>query len=292
METKVALMIVYNHRFDKNIPILNKHYMGKFSHVFHIVPFYDGFDENVIPVYASSYHFQSYIAQAYTHLRGKGFSHYFIVADDMVLNPKISETTLWDIIGIDKDDCLYPTDFWILQNLPWNWSWMNNILHYDPYVKGVEVKNILPTFEEAEKKFQHFGIPTHKIPFSSIYKKPYKELLLHLPCIPYSRRLKYPLVAGYSDIFMVTDDIMDRFCQYCGVFAATNLFVESAIPTALVLSSNKIKFDKDIKLHYGALWNNELLLFEKKYVFSLEKLIKEFPSDKLFIHPVKLSKWR
>lgn len=66
------------------------------------MPFYDGNVENVIPVYESSFRFQSYIAQAYQHLKGKGYTHYFIVADDMILNPQINETNLFELTGIGE----------------------------------------------------------------------------------------------------------------------------------------------------------------------------------------------
>lgn len=52
---KIALLIIYNHRYDKNIPILDKIYEGRFSYVYHVVPFYDGDRENVIAVYENSY---------------------------------------------------------------------------------------------------------------------------------------------------------------------------------------------------------------------------------------------
>lgn len=289
---KVALMVIYNHRFDRNIPLIDKMYKERFTYVYHIVPFYDGTQENVIPVYESSYHFQSYISQAYTHLKNNGFTHYFIVADDMLLNPKVDENTLWEETGLEEDECMYPTDFWYLQKLPWCWSWIDNALHYKVRVKGVEVANILPSVEQAESAFRRHGIPLTKIPFRSIYQGPYKALLSHLPRIPFKRKLAYPLVAGYSDILLLTADIMSDFCKFCGAFAATGLFVETAIPTSLVLSASKIRLDKDLKLHYGALWNKELEEFNGKYNYSLKMLVNDFPKDKLYIHPVKFSKWK
>lgn len=293
MEKKVALLVIYNHRFDKNIPLIDKIYEGRFSNVFHIVPFYDGNADNVIPVYASSLFFQSYISQAYTHLKLQKFTHFFIVADDMLLNPKVNEKTLWIETGLMEDECMYPSEFWILQDMPHFWSWYNNVLHYNPKIRGVEIGNILPSKSEAEQFFRFHGIPTSKIPLRSIYQPPIKSLLLYRPRLPFSRKLKYPLVAGYSDIFMITADVMDKFCQYCGAFAATNLFVEAAIPTSLILSAKKIRKDNSLKLHCGAIWGvKEVELFNKRYNYSLSALISDFPSDKLFIHPIKLSKWK
>lgn len=34
-----------------------------------------------------------------------------------------------------------------------------------------------------------------------------------------------------------------------------------------------------------------LPVLEQRYDHSLDRLVNEYPSDKLFLHPVKLSKW-
>ena len=102
---KVALLIIYNHRFDKNIPRLEDIYSDRFNHIFHIVPFYDGDKKNVIPIYESSYYFSGYVSQAYTHLKGKGFTHFFVVADDMIINPRINEENLWECLGLKENEC-------------------------------------------------------------------------------------------------------------------------------------------------------------------------------------------
>lgn len=38
----VALIVVYNHRYDRNIEVVERIYAGRFSNIFHLVPFYDG----------------------------------------------------------------------------------------------------------------------------------------------------------------------------------------------------------------------------------------------------------
>lgn len=100
------------------------------------------------------------------------------------------------------------------------------------------------------------------------------------------------MVGAYRDILHVTNKTIPKLAQYCGVFAAKNLFVEIAVPTSLILSSNNIKFDKDIKLHQGALWGKEVDSFNSIYKLELDILLKDYPSNKLFFHPVKLSKWK
>lgn len=86
--------------------------------------------------------------------------------------------------------------------------------------------------------------------------------------------------------------LMDKFCLYCGIFAATNLFVENAVPTTLAIIANKIKFNKDCILKYGAMWTNEDKAFLEKFNCNLQELINNFPKDKLFLHPIKFSKWK
>jgi len=104
--------------------------------------------------------------------------------------------------------------------------------------------------------------------------------------------LSYPIVGSYSDICVVSSDAIKEFCHYCGVFAATRLFVEMALPTALVLSAKKIVTEKELELQGKVLCSQqdrkELV---DKYSNSLQKLIVDFPTNYLYLHPVKLSQW-
>lgn len=292
MDTKIALLVVYNHRYDKNIPIIDELFKGKFSHVFHLVPFYDGKKENVIPVYDSSYYFQNYIAQAYTHIKNEGFTHYLVVADDMVLNPMCNENNLWEKMGISTQDC-YISRLTIMQERKDFWPHTIKGLKYKVRQPGVEIENVLPSKEEAEEKFKKHGISCEKVPLKRlISKNRYNFYHLFLRQIPFSLKMDYPLIGGYSDIFLLTSKEMPRFCQYCGAFAATKLFVEIAIPTSLFLTADSIKIDKDVLLKKGDIWFDEIEQLKEKYSGDLNALLDDFPKDKLFIHPVKLSKWK
>ena len=64
------------------------------------------------------------------------------------------------------------------------------------------------------------------------------------------------MVTGYSDILLLTENIMAMFCQYVGAFSAAGLFVEIAIPTSIVLSVpvGKIKTNKTTLLKGGDVW--------------------------------------
>ena len=85
---------------------------------------------------------------------------------------------------------------------------------------------------------------------------------------------------------------MDNFALYCGAFAATRLFVEIAIPTAMALACEKIQFNKDVKLKQMALWSADDYKLLEKFNYSLSALNEDYPENILFIHPVKLSKWK
>ena len=71
--------------------------------------------------------------------------------------------------------------------------------------------------------------------------------------------LDYPLVGGYSDVCIVTAAAIRDFAHHCGVLAASGLFVEHAIPTALALSAQAISVGSALKLHGRALWTPEEL---------------------------------
>ena len=115
----------------------------------------------------------------------------------------------------------------------------------------------------------------------------FKELFKIAP-----ERLYRPLVGGYSDIFIIADSSFDKFAHYCGLYSATHLFVEIAIPTALVMSSSEIIEEKDLDKRGITFWeNDEKAEFENKYNRSMKQLLHNFPSDGLYIHPVKLSRW-
>lgn len=305
MNTKIALLIVYNHRFDQNIPRVESLYHGKFSHVFHLVPFYDGDKSNVIPVYAHSYYFQSYISQAYTHLRNEGFTHFFVVADDMLIHPSIDENNLWEMLGLDKDSCMISRMIEI-QKRTKPWPRIPEAIAYKVKQTGVEIENVLPSKEKACELFAKHGISTAPINASSYgYLDRYKRLFklekekegiisgwFRTRKAPKEIQLDYPLVGGYSDIFLVTADVMPTFCSYCGAFAASHLFVELAVPTAMILSAHKITYIDELKLKGVAMWVAQDFQFLEPYNHSLSALIANYPEDKLYIHPIKLSKWK
>lgn len=306
---KVALMIVYNHRYDKNIERIESLLKDKFSNIYHIMPFYDGNRKNVIPVYESSYFFSGYIAQAYEKIKDQNFTHFIFTADDIIINPNINENNFLIRIGLEESESFIPKFIEFGTKNKGIWPRIGEAIMYNPYNtrSGAEIKTILPNYTLAKECFKRqnlhksFSIPCikalrnimtmHVWFHSHIYAliPAFSKLIKH----PFSKyKLNYPLVGSYSDFFITTADVMPKFCQYCGAFAATNLFAEIAIPTALVLAAANIKTEKETILKGKAFWNKEIEQQCKKYHYNLEELLNNFPTEQIYHHPVKLSKWK
>ena len=108
----------------------------------------------------------------------------------------------------------------------------------------------------------------------------------------FKRYVHFPLIEGYSDFIIVPSQSLKRFCHFCGIFSAMNIWVDAAIATALVLSSDKIGMEKDHSYKGTEIWNeNELRLKTAGSKNKLEQITKLFDDDEFYIHPIKFSKF-
>jgi len=302
---KVALIIIYNHQYNKNIDVLERIYKDRFSDIYHLVPFYFGDKKNVIPVYECSFYFQGYISQGLRSYFKEEYAHYFFVADDMILNPKISERNYFEYLKLTEDTSYIP-QFISLHEGNSFWPRVGEAFRWRLKLRGIEAENQLPTYDVALNKFQQFNLVIKPLRFNQIWKTPRslkeiaklilkeREYFSHfVQNILVKRKylLPYPIVGSYSDICVVSSDSIELFCHYCGVFASTKLHVEIALPTSLVLSANKIVTDQDLFLQGKALWTKADFQELEKYKNSLKNLLEHFPPDYLYLHPIKLSKW-
>jgi len=310
----VALVFIYNHRYDKNIPILEDIYKDRFSHIFHIVPFYDGDKENVIAVYEHSFYFQGYIAQASKELKSKGdFEHFMFVGDDLLLHPDVNENNYKDFFKIGVED----TFITFIRSLTEAGDDGLDlfIMHLAMYFKfpdkpgsGLEIINEIPTYEQAVERFREKGFeepfirpphvyrPTKRTDFKKgligeyFYRKRVKEVkeLLKQDKV----KVSYPMVNGFSDLLILPKTDFSEFARMCGLFAAARMFVEYAIPTIMLIVCKKIITQKDLDKKALLLWDHHREEFEQKYNFSFNDLFAHFPENVLYVHPVKLSKWK
>lgn len=306
---KPCLIIIFNHRYDKNIPVLRKIYSRNFSHIYFLVPFYNGSDADVIPVYESSHYFQSYFAQGYHRFFKEEFTHYIFTGDDCLLNPSINENNFLEQTGLPDDADFIPGFIEFHKVKERGWWHTKKAIDFFHTREGAEVQRELPSKEEALQRFNQHGISIEPLTSQNIFGKEkisflpwwqspiYKQFFLRVKWKRYRKNgkieLPYPAVGSYSDMFIVKKESITTFCRYCGIMASIGLFVEIAIPTSLLLTSKKIVQEKDLLLQGKALWTpEEVAEVEKKFDRSLSQLTKNFPAGQLYFHPVKLSKWK
>lgn len=312
---KPALVVVYNHKYPQNIPIIEEIYAPRFARIYHLMPFYQPQKRsakkyNIISVYDSSHYFQGFMAQGLQGYYQKDTSHYIFLADDLFLNPKINQDNYQEYFGLSADTA-YISRLNSLETPFLRKGWDHNYKSYGFVRKpnGLNEIRELPSFNEAMKKFKLLGLATDNFNeqakpliimdlLASVYCKPHPRLhplywLIQLIRIknklsPY--RLNYPLVWGGSDIVIVAGSKIHKFCHYCGIFAAANLFVEIAVPTSMVLTHDKISLIENL-VHKRVIPLKPAQTFSLlvKNDNSIRKLLQNWPDDYLYLHPVKIS---
>ena len=234
-----------------------------------------------------------------------------------MLDPLINENNYTDYFNLSENSG-FIEDLIYLDHIFAPGAWLYSALGYEfnKRVLGLEEIRELPSAAEANNRFQSLGLstidfdakeqafmPGIKLSDPLLYapsRKSLKYFALKIMQIrnkikPY--KLSYPLVRGGSDIFIVPGSSIHKFCHYCGIFAAANLFVEIAIPTTMALVSDEISLGKDIAnktgLNYIASDVNasEVAHILAQHGNDPEKLFNDWPSEYLYIHPIKLSSW-
>lgn len=302
MSCGVCLLIIYNHRYDDNIDKLESIYNSRFKDIYHIVPFYDGVKENVIPVYECSFRFEGYVAQALMNIN-KSYEYYFFVADDAILNPNIHEENYKDWFGLTGQSAFIT----FTESLRERKGWGINRRFMDPFPKfekyqGTLWKDEIMSADEAFRiaEGQGYGRDEFVMDVSMVWnaRKKLKEyprlIFMFLRTLLLGKKYcPYPIWGGYSDVFIIPGKDIDKVAHMLGVFAAMDLFVEEAIPTALHLNCDKLIEEKDLKAKSKTLWGNAAREeVENQYERSFQKLVSGWEEDWLFIHPIKLSRWK
>lgn len=304
--TKVALIVIYNHRYERNVELVERVYRDRFGAIFHLMPFYRGDRPNVIPVFGSSHHFQGFIAQGLARFHRDDFTHYLFVADDLFLNPSIHEHNLLEATGLPAGHCFVPklSSFHLHEGRTWGQA--ERAFRWKLHAPGLEPGASIPSYDEALARFRRHGLEIRPARFDQVWRVPrrWRDWIRRacadpVFCARYleakirgrTYSLDYPVVGGYSDVCIVTSEAIRDFAHCCGVLAASGLFVEHAIPTALALSAPAITVGSSLRLQGKALWTKEDLGELDAFNGSLRALVERFPEERLFLHPVKLSKW-
>ncbi len=312
-----ALIIIFNHRYDANLPKLRTIYKNKFSKILFLMPYYDGPDPDVVPVYEASFYFQGFVSQAYKEIKNLNCDYYFFIGDDLILNPDLNENNIVERLNMQNKKVFTSNCTGIIRPGWASWGhWLKIFSAFQYSSSGFNFENYLPSKEEAYSKLNTFTgckIPYYlpkPLPLKQIFtdKKFFKISLtlviktLGLKSIflfvPFVRnkliKIPYPCVFGYSDYFMLRNDALKPAADIFSVFATMNLFVEIALPTGIALTFDKTEVSKisDTEYKEGALWSvNEIKNLAEENNYSIKQLFANWQKEKLYYHPVKLSKW-
>lgn len=93
----------------------------------------------------------------------------------------------------------------------------------------------------------------------------------------------FPFCRGMSDFFAVNRATMEKLVHLFGVFAAMQVFVEVAIPTALLLAADRVTTEQDLGLKLEWYWNDD------RSRLDFEAISAGFAEDVVSVHPIKLS---
>lgn len=321
---KTALVVLYNHNYEKNIPLIKKLYGHRFSRLFQLMPFYYGNDSDVIPVYGNSFYFQSYIAQAKHKLMALDCDYILFIGDDLLLNPEFDEYSSARLLSLQTQNDFYFDEF-VDVSKPICYRGTSEAHNFNAHPHGLDesANRILCSYDEAFSILHGKGLletvdlkrvkpyyPNWKKPFLSHLKKNYKILRARAwhfrNMLKYklgNKKAAYPVVFGYSDIVAVPKTRLLEWCSYLEIFATWNMFVELAIPTSLLLmpDANIITNDK-IPFKTGNVWfpqnpdhyaeiNRTIETLVEKSASRIDFLTDSFPKEYLYLHPLKLSKF-
>lgn len=296
--SKICLSFIFNHQYEKNIPKLREIYGDRFSIIRYLSPFstYNN-DQEVIPIYETSINFQGYIAQSLKHLP-HDCDYYIFCADDLLLNPNFNEYNIIDRLNCKKTSYIkYLNPIWE-HSFAWHKFAESN--NYPNIGCNIDFQSLLPSREKILNKYNEFDIKYKNISlrnFRGIYEKKITwhriwSGLKYIIKTNFKRYVHLPLIEGYSDFIIIPAQSLKRFCHYCGIFSAMNIWVDAAIATALVLSSDKIRTEKDHSYRGTEIWNeDELVLKIATSKNKLDQIKNLFDKDEFYIHPIKLSKF-
>lgn len=312
---KVCALFMFNHRFEKVLPLLDRIYGERFTHRHVLMPFAKQPGPGMSRIYELGRNFSGHIAQGARDFMRDDFTHYVIIPDDLLLHPSINENNILEKLGLDFDEA-YINNIIAADALRWTWEHSGDAAaSFERFAKTIDLKGILPPADEAKKRFEAMGITFPQPGPSGIVNrlKAHRQLLRQsLWCYFSAATLRgkaapYPLLSGYSDFFVVPAGAMEAFVQYCAVFSALNIFAEVAVPTALALATDRIHTELQLNSHFRdadakpsdpaalrgvAFWEGlEASPYAPLLAKGLDEIMAGFPDDVLYFHPIKLSQY-
>jgi hypothetical protein len=314
-QPRLKLVIVFNHRFERNLPLLDRLYCDRFPLRHVLMPFAEAPEPGVTSVYELGWNFQGHIAQGARDFPESGVSHYLFIGDDLLLNPAIDAANLVATLGLEPGQA-YIKNLIAADALRDEWVWAGEAAaKLARNGKALDWQALLPPADEARARFEAMGIAIPDRPgtgwrgaLGRHWRHPRERGWGWLEGLTLrGRPAAYPLLSGYADFVLVPAANLPAFARYCGVFAALDVFAEVALPTALALACDDVVTELAPNTHFrwpGAartdsarlsgqeLWTpRDHARLEPLLRLPLPELLARFPSDWLYIHPVKLSRY-
>ena len=323
---KTGLVALYNHNYENNIDLIFNLYRPNFSTIRQLMPFYRGDREGVISVFGNSFVFQTYIAQARRELQQMPCDDILIIGDDLLLNPELDEFNIHEKLNIT------PGAFYIdkVENIC-SGEFSRPLDEADKFSctpPGLDqsANRWVPSYDEAFTILRSKGlIDSCRLrkykPFYPLFRSPllgggnayknyriFKARVYHfLKMLRY--RIKpttfaYPCVFGYSDLILIPKEKLDLFCRYLETFATWGMFVEMAIPTAMMLMPDtQVCHADNHRYRTGNVWypfdpkhyertNSTIDKLFHACNGDISRLPEEYPREYLYLHPVKLSRFK
>lgn len=298
--SKIGLVVIFNHRYDKNIPILKGIYEKQFENIKFLVPFYTGNNKDVIPVYECSYQFPGYLVQAYEKLKAMDCDYYLFIGDDLILNKNLNSNNLINELGMINKQVFISGIKKLNSKRTFFWSHSRVSSRAFLHTNRTNWEGNILCYKDALKKFNLFFEDDYKEIYDDDFfgeidsdeDKEQKRLFIKQNGGTY--KIPYPLAFGYSDIFIISKDKLFDISHTCGVFSAMNLFAEIGLPTAIVMNvkRSKVQLLSQTKFTAKILWNEERRAFGEKYNYSMDGLLQDWKREDLYVHPIKLSEWK
>jgi hypothetical protein len=300
----IALCIIYNHSFIKNVEVLDRLYSSSFDRILHIVPNHRSVQKDILTAYRSSHVFQGYLADNRSTIEALGADYIVFAADDCLLNCRciVDEVT----VGIDRAQAsgFFPGFAGPLA-APSAWKWAHTLPAVSRFFGSPKLANpqiegwldCLPDLERARSALGRYDAAELRL------ERPTSDDLANYSAIDRANvtalfgealaiELPFPFVRGLADFGVLHKDYVAEFLHYCGVFSSLNLWVEVAIPTAAALLDKKLVFAKDLGLKFDWDWSDPRRSPRWPQPTELRdvyRMVEEMPRDLLFRHPVKLS---
>lgn len=106
---RICVCVLMNHPYPKNIPIIRRLYRGRFSKVVFVMPFERSSDPDVFTVYRGGYSHAAFITDVHEKLMEIDCDYYFVIHDDVLLNPILNENNFLDYFPLAPDDGFIPS---------------------------------------------------------------------------------------------------------------------------------------------------------------------------------------